>query len=90
VHEPASASSTCTLRDARPGDINRSLGHGDVDFRGVLAALAGEGYAGSIAFELETHDVSEHEREQAAAAARDLIIDLAATTGLSALVEETT
>jgi sugar phosphate isomerase/epimerase len=73
VHEVASRVEHVHLRDARPGDINVSIGRGDVDFAAVLGALADERYAGSISLELETHDVGEDEREAAAAAARDLI-----------------
>lgn len=61
------------LRDARPGEINLSIGAGDVDFPALVKALDAEGYRGTFALELETHDVSDEDRPRAAAAARDYI-----------------
>lgn len=64
------------LRDARPGNINLSVGRGEVDFAGTLGALAEEGYDGTLSFELETHDVGEGEREREAVAARGYVLEL--------------
>lgn len=64
------------LRDAAPGDINRSIGRGRVDFAGVIDALTAHGYPGRYVLELETHDVTEHDRAAAAARARDTIAAL--------------
>lgn len=50
------------LRDAVPGDIHLSIGHGHVDFAAGLSALTERGYAGRFALELETHDVTEADR----------------------------
>jgi len=43
------------LRDAVPGDIRRAIGHGDVDFAGVLAEAAIRPEV-PLVLELETHD----------------------------------
>lgn len=64
------------LRDAAPGDINRSIGRGRVDFAGVIGALTERGYTGRYVLELETHDVSEEDRPAAAGRARDAIAAL--------------
>ncbi len=64
------------LRDARPGEINLSIGAGDVDFPALVKALDAEGYGGTFALELETHDVSDEDRPRAAAVARDYITSL--------------
>ncbi|WP_460958771.1 sugar phosphate isomerase/epimerase family protein [Parasphingorhabdus pacifica] len=61
------------LRDAVPGDINLSIGHGRVDFAGVVHELSDQGYAGHYVLELETHDVDEENRDRAAGRARDVI-----------------
>lgn len=50
------------LRDAVPGNIHLSIGHGDVDFAAGLSALTERGYAGRFSLELETHDVAEADR----------------------------
>jgi sugar phosphate isomerase/epimerase len=55
------------LRDARPGDINLSVGNGDVDFDAVVGALESAGYQGHYTLELETHDVADTDRETVAA-----------------------
>jgi len=52
------------LRDAVPGNLNLSLGAGDVDFPALVRTLEGQGYAGTYILELETHDVAEGHREQ--------------------------
>ena len=64
------------LRDALPGNINVSVGEGEVDFAGIFVALFEEGYTGTMSLELETHDVAEDEREQAASAAREYVTGL--------------
>ncbi|GAB3288149.1 hypothetical protein GCM10027563_23590 [Parasphingorhabdus pacifica] len=56
-----------------PGDINLSIGHGRVDFAGVVHELSDQGYAGHYVLELETHDVDEENRDRAAGRARDVI-----------------
>lgn len=64
------------LRDAVPGNINLSIGRGEVDFRGGLKALADVGYAGHFALELETRDITDDQRPGATAEAAHLISDL--------------
>ncbi|MEJ5915300.1 sugar phosphate isomerase/epimerase family protein [Pseudokineococcus sp. 1T1Z-3] len=64
------------LRDAVRGDIHRSLGRGDVDFAAVLGALDAAGYEGVLALELETRDVRDEDRPEAALAAGELISGL--------------
>jgi sugar phosphate isomerase/epimerase len=54
------------LRDAEPGYIHHSIGNGEVDFPDALAALAEINYAGKYSLELETRDVSNEDRPQAA------------------------
>lgn len=51
------------LRDAVPGNLNLSLGAGEVDLVGVIAALEARGFGGAYILELETHDVAEADRE---------------------------
>jgi sugar phosphate isomerase/epimerase len=50
------------LRDAVLGDINRSIGRGDVDFPAAIAALTAAGYPGHYSLELETHDIADADR----------------------------
>ena len=64
------------IRDAVPGNINLSVGNGDVDFGRGLKALADKGYAGHFALELETRDITDYQRPAAAANAARLISDL--------------
>jgi sugar phosphate isomerase/epimerase len=64
------------LRDAVAGNINLSVGNGDVDFAHGLKALADAGYDGHFSLELETRDITHDERPVAAAAAGHLITDL--------------
>lgn len=64
------------IRDAVPGNINLSIGRGAVDFACGLKALAGTGYAGHFALELETRDITDDQRPAAAASAARLISDL--------------
>lgn len=51
------------LRDAVPGDLNLSLGAGQVDFRALVEALELLRFGGSYVLELETHDIAEEDRE---------------------------
>ncbi|MDQ0675460.1 sugar phosphate isomerase/epimerase [Pseudarthrobacter siccitolerans] len=64
------------LRDAVPGNINLSIGNGSADFSGGLKQLAAQGYTGHFSLELETRDVTHHERPAAAAKAASFITDL--------------
>lgn len=50
------------LRDAVPGDLNLSLGAGDVDFPALMCALEQQGFPGTYILELETHDIDEEDR----------------------------
>ncbi|MEE2570413.1 sugar phosphate isomerase/epimerase [Pseudarthrobacter sp. J64] len=68
------------LRDAVPGNINLSIGNGDADFAGGLQSLAAHGYTGHFSLELETRDVTHHERPAATAKAAHFITDLIHTT----------
>jgi sugar phosphate isomerase/epimerase len=54
------------IRDAEPGYIHHSLGKGQVDFADTATALAEIGYPGKFSLELETRDISNDERPQAA------------------------
>jgi sugar phosphate isomerase/epimerase len=54
------------LRDAEPGYIHHSIGNGQVDFADTARALAEIGYTGKLSLELETRDISNDERPQAA------------------------
>ncbi|MBX8688263.1 TIM barrel protein [Mycobacterium sp. 20091114027_K0903767] len=64
------------IRDAAPGNINLSVGNGDVDFATGLKNLADAGYAGHFSLELETRDVTHDERPAAAVAAGNVISSL--------------
>jgi sugar phosphate isomerase/epimerase len=64
------------LRDAVPGNINLSIGNGSADFAAGLKRLAAQGYTGHFSLELETRDVTHHERPAAAAKAASFITDL--------------
>jgi sugar phosphate isomerase/epimerase len=54
------------LRDAEPGYIHHSIGNGQVDFVDTVTALAEINYTGKLSLELETRDVSNDDRPQAA------------------------
>lgn len=54
------------IRDAAAGDIHRSIGRGEVDFDDLAAALAEHGYGGALSLELETRDVADDDRADAA------------------------
>ncbi len=54
------------LRDAEAGYIHHSIGNGEVDFADAASALAEIGYTGKFSLELETRDIENDERPQAA------------------------
>ena len=54
------------LRDAEAGYIHHSIGNGEVDFADTASALADIDYAGKFSLELETRDIENDERPQAA------------------------
>jgi len=64
------------LRDAEPGYIHHSIGNGQVDFADAAAALARIGYDGKLSLELETRDVENDQRPQAALTAGRYISSL--------------
>ena len=64
------------IRDAVPGNINLSVGRGNVDFGRGLKTLADAGYAGHFALELETRDITDDQRPAATAEAAQLISEL--------------
>lgn len=64
------------VRDAVPGNINVSVGRGQVDFATGVAELRRIGYAGVFSLELETHDVAEDERPAAARQAGEYLSTL--------------
>jgi len=64
------------IRDAVPGNINLSVGNGQVDFARGLKALADARYAGHFTLELETHDITNGQRPAATARAAQLISGL--------------
>jgi sugar phosphate isomerase/epimerase len=61
------------IRDAVPGNINLSVGNGDVDFAHGLKTLEHVDYAGHFSLELETRDITNDERPAATARAGRLI-----------------
>jgi sugar phosphate isomerase/epimerase len=60
-------------RDAVPGNINLSVGNGQVDFARGLKALAAAGYDDHFTLELETRDITNDQRPAATARAAQLI-----------------
>ena len=64
------------LRDAVLGDINRSIGRGEVDFPAAIEALAAAGYRGHYSLELETHDIEREDRPTEAGRAGRYITSL--------------
>lgn len=71
------------IRDAAVGDIHRSVGRGDVDFDDLALSLAQHGYDGALSLELETRDVSDDERADAALTAGQFVsarLEVAAST----------
>jgi len=69
------------LRDASAGYIHHSIGNGDVDFAATFAALRLAEYAGVLALELETRDVADADRIEAARQAARVVTDLWAASG---------
>ena len=61
------------IRDAVPGNINLSVGNGEVDFGRGLKALADAGYQGHFSLELETRDITHDQRPDATVTAGHLI-----------------
>lgn len=64
------------LRDAVLGDINRSIGRGQVDFPAAIDALTAGGYQGHYSLELETHDIEDGDRPAEAGRAGRYITSL--------------
>ncbi|MGA5538268.1 sugar phosphate isomerase/epimerase family protein [Mycolicibacterium nivoides] len=64
------------IRDAVPGNINLSVGNGQVDFAAGLKSLANAGYSGHFSLELETRDITNDERPAVTAAAGNRISSL--------------
>ena len=64
------------LRDAVLGDINLSIGRGQVNFPAALDALTTSGYQGHYSLELETHDIKDAERPAEAGRAGRYITSL--------------
>ena len=64
------------IRDAVPGNINLSVGNGDVDFAHGLKTLEHAEYEGHFSLELETRDVTDDQRPAATARAARLISGL--------------
>ncbi|MGY1691924.1 sugar phosphate isomerase/epimerase family protein [Geodermatophilus sp. SYSU D01105] len=64
------------LRDAVRGDINRSIGRGEVDFPAAIGALTAAGYRGHYSLELETHDIDDADRPAEAGRAGRFISSL--------------
>ena len=66
IHDHADRIRHVHLRDAEPGYIHHSIGNGQVDFADTADALAEMGYTGKLSLELETRDISNDERPEAA------------------------
>ena len=64
------------IRDAVPGNINLSVGNGDVDFARGLKTLRHADYAGHFSLELETRDLTNDQRPAATARAARFISPL--------------
>ncbi len=64
------------IRDGVPGNINLSVGRGDVDFGRGLKTLANAGFTGHFALELETRDITDDQRPATTAEAAQLISEL--------------
>ena len=62
-----------------PGNINLSVGRGDVDFDAGISALHAAKFDGHYTLELETRDVTDDERPTAASGAAHLITTLLAS-----------
>ena len=68
------------LRDARPGQINVSIGRGEVDFPAAIGALTAAGYTGHYSLELETRDIDDADRPAEAGRAGRYITSLLQST----------
>ena len=64
------------MPNAVAGNINLSVGNGQVDFTRGLKALADAGYDGHFTLELETRDITNDQRPAATARAAQLISGL--------------
>lgn len=64
------------IRDAVPGNINLSVGNGQVDFVGGLKALTEIAYPGHFSLELETRDITNDERPDVTARTARYITEL--------------
>jgi sugar phosphate isomerase/epimerase len=64
------------LRDAVLGDINLSIGRGNVNFPAAIDALTSSGYQGHYSLELETHDIEDADRPTEAGRAGRYITSL--------------
>ena len=64
------------LRDAVLGDINLSIGRGNVNFPAAIDALRSSGYQGHYSLELETHDIEDADRPTEAGRAGRYITSL--------------
>lgn len=64
------------LRDAVSGDLNRSIGKGEVNFSHIIRMLEYSGFNGQYILELETHDIAEEFREQEASRSTAYIREL--------------
>jgi sugar phosphate isomerase/epimerase len=64
------------LRDAVLGDINLSIGRGNVNFPAAIDALTASGYQGHYSLELETHDIEDADRPTEAGRAGRYITSL--------------
>ncbi|WP_043496736.1 sugar phosphate isomerase/epimerase family protein [Georgenia sp. SUBG003] len=76
IHRFADEIAHVHIRDARPGNIHVTPGNGDVDFAAALSRLGTAGYDGAFSLELETDDVSNEDRPDAALRAGELISSL--------------
>jgi sugar phosphate isomerase/epimerase len=76
VNRLAARISHVHIRDAVPGNINLSVGNGDVDFACGFKALKQADYQGHFSLELETRDINDDERPGATARAGRLISTL--------------
>ena len=65
------------FRDAlRNGEINLSLGNGEVDFVDLVNVLESNEYDLTYSLELETHDIDENQREKVSQAAGEFSSEL--------------
>jgi sugar phosphate isomerase/epimerase len=64
------------LRDVVLGEINLSIGRGNVNFPAAIEALTSSGYQGHYSLELETHDIEDADRPTEAGRAGRYITSL--------------